>query len=155
MKTIEIFQQSILPAHIHDLINSVPADLPKKIDHVANVIHALQVEAKKLKSQEMELSHQRKALEFVVEQAESSIKEELRNEDRVEMTGELIKFTIHDSPPKLIIEDESLIPEVYKTEVIKKELRKDAIKDELRMGNEIPGAKLETGITLKTLVNKG
>lgn len=154
MKTVEIFQASILPAHLMEKINNVPSNAAAKIDHVASIINAINSEAKKLKHMEMELAAQRRSLEFVVEQAESSLKEEMSSEGMVELHGEMIKYSVSPSPHKLIIEDESQIPAEYKIEVLTTQIRKDVIKDELKLGTIIPGAKLEQGVTLKLSANK-
>ena len=153
MKTLELLKSPMLPQHILDKSKNVP-DGPAKIDHIAHLINLINAEAKKLKSQEMATAAQRKQLELLVETAESELKIEMSAEGICELQGEMIKYTLSNSPPKLIITDSALIPKEYMRETVTIEIRKDAIKDQLRLGDVIAGAHLETGMTLKLSAKK-
>ena len=155
MKALEILSAPTLPQVILDKAQQVPSEPAKKIDHIANMINAINTEAKKIKAQEAVLASGRKQLESLVERAEASLKEEMTAEGICELQGEMIKYTVGPSPHRLIIDDESAIPAEYKHEVVTVEIRKDAIKDELKLGSVIPGTRLEQGITLKLQANKG
>jgi hypothetical protein len=154
MKALEIFNTPTLPESILAKANNIPASYSQKIDHVATLMNMINAEAKKLKQQETVIATQRKSLEALVSQAEDSLKEEMSLEGLCEIQGELIKYTLSASNPRLVIEDEKLIPQEYKRDLVVTEIRKDAIKDELKMGTVIPGCKLEQGTTLKQMANK-
>ena len=149
MKALEIFKSAALPQAILDRALAVPAEAIKKVDHIASMINLINSEAKKIKSEEATLAAKRKTLELLVEMAESSIKEEMGAEGMCELQGEMIKYSLSTSPPRLIIDDQLLIPKEYMRETVVVEIRKDAIKDQLKLGDVIPGARLEYGTTLK------
>lgn len=154
MRALEIFKSPAIPKHILDKASNVPDEAAKKIDHIFNTINLINREAKEIKSQEADLAAKRKMLELLVNQAEDLIKEEMFAEGLCEINGEMIKYTLSASPHRLIIDDESLIPKEYKREIVITEIRKDAIKDELKIGAIIPGAHLEQNKTLKCSTNK-
>ena len=101
------------------------------------------------KAQEKELASERKNLELALEDAKTFIKEYMLTNGLAELEGSVVKYSISRSNPKLIIEDESLIPKIYKEETITTTIRKDAIKDQLKMGDDIPGCKIEDSFALK------
>ena len=59
-------------------------------------------------------------------------------------------LTLQKNPPKLIVDDEKAIPASYLTIVPEHtEVNKAELKDALKNGNEIPGARLECGTSLR------
>lgn len=152
MKAIKILEAGYgVRQEIQEKIESMlPAQSP--VDHLANLINLINGEAKKLKAQESLLAAERKNLEALVVMAEKAVFEEMQGDGLVELGGNLIKYVIKLNPHKLIIEDESLIPDIYKKQVTTVEIRKDAIKDEMKMGAEIPGCRLvqDQSLQLKT-----
>lgn len=112
------------------------------IRHVENAIESL-------KKEEEERRSRRKALEARVEEAKAFIKKYMLQEGLAELEGNVVKYSLAKSQPKLIIEDEKVIPEDYKQQTVITEIRKDAIKDQLKMGDQIPGCRLEDSFSLK------
>lgn len=151
MKAIKILEAG---AHGREIQSKIESMLPSQnpVDHLANIINLINSEIKQLKAKEALLAQERKHLEFLVGMAEKNVFDEMKNDGLVELGGSLIKYIIKLNPPKLVIENESLIPQDYKQQVVTTEIRKDAIKDELKMGAEIPGCRLvqEQSLQLKT-----
>ena len=59
-------------------------------------------------------------------------------------------LTLQKNPPKLIVDDEKAIPASYLTIIPEHtEVNKAELKDALKNGNEIPGARLECGTSLR------
>lgn len=112
------------------------------IRHVENAIESL-------KKEEDERRARRKALEARVEDAKAFIKRYMLQEGLAELEGNVVKYSLAKSQPKLVIEDEKVIPEDYKLQTVITEIRKDAIKDQLKMGDQIPGCRLEDSFSLK------
>lgn len=151
MKALQIIKSGSLNSSLKEKVESMlPAQSP--VDHLANLINLINGEAKRLKTQESLLAAERKNLEALVVMAEKAVFEEMQGDGLVELGGNLIKYVIKLNPHKLIIEDESLIPDIYKKQVTTVEIRKDAIKDEMKMGAEIPGCRLvqDQSLQLKT-----
>lgn len=151
MKALEIVKSAQgLPATLQSKIsNMLPSQSP--VDHLANLINLIEAEVKAFKSQEAHLASERKTLEALVAMANDSILQEMTDEGLTEVAGGLVKYVFRLNPASLVIEDETMIPAEYKRSIIVNEIRKDAIKDEMKMGREIPGCKLvqKTSIQLK------
>lgn len=112
------------------------------IRHVENAIDSL-------KKEEQERARRRKEMEAMVEDAKAYIKRYMLTEGLAELEGNVVKYTLAKAQPKLVIEDEKVIPNDYKQQTVITEIRKDAIKDQLKMGDMIPGARLEESFSLK------
>lgn len=112
------------------------------IRHIENAIDSL-------KKEEEERRTRRKSLEARVDEAKAFIKRYMLQEGLAELEGNVVKYTLAKSQPKLIVEDEKAIPEDYKLQTVITEIRKDAIKDQLKMGDQIPGCRLEDSFSLK------
>lgn len=152
MKALQIVKGAqVLPPELKLKIDSMlPSSNP--VDHLANVLNTISSHAKLLKTHENLISMQRKSLELLIQTAENTILQEMNEEGLTEIGGNLVKYSLKLNPHKLIIEDESLIPELYKDKITTLEIRKDKIKDEMKMGAEIPGCKLiqDVSVQLKT-----
>lgn len=148
---IEITESQSLTENLRLAIKEVQAPTP--VDKLATVMNLLEAEAKELKKQEAQIAAIRKTIELLQAQAETKIAEEMKENGLTEVAGQFVKYTFKKNPHKLIIEDESKIPNYFFEEVVVKQLRKDAIKDELKIGTEIAGCKLvqTESIQLKTV----
>lgn len=149
MKALELFKSQVLSPALLAKASSVPDGPAAKVDHVASMITAINKEAKAINMQEAELAAKRKALEQLVESAEEAIIKEMTEQKIEVLKGTLIQYTVPLCPHKLIIDNPSLIPKDYIRETIVLEIRKDALKDDLKLGALVAGAHLEQGITLK------
>lgn len=149
MKSLEVLQNEVLPDKILIFAKNVPEEASAKVDHMALLMNMIEVENNNLKKQEAELKAKRNKLEELIETAKLNIKEEMFSEGLCEIQGNLIKFSISNSNPKMIIEDEKSIPEKYRFETIVSNIDKEKIKEDLKLGKEVAGAKLEQGQTLK------
>jgi hypothetical protein len=108
----------------------------------------------KLKQEEDYLKIQRQNYEANLEEAKTFIKEYMKVNGLAEITGTVVKYSLSKSQPQLVIDDESVIPAEYKEETVVTKIRKDAIKDQLKMGDNIPGCYLRDTFALKVGVNK-
>lgn len=154
MKAITFLEGSALPVLINNYKSNIPEGYSERVDYVANIIKQINDAVKKIKLEEVNLVSKRRTLEALSAEAETMIREEMSSEGMCEMQGVYIKYTLSPSPHRLVIEDEKLIPNEYKRDIVTTEIRKDAIKDELKLGTIIPGARLEQGTTLKLTANK-
>lgn len=105
-----------------------------------------------LKKEETELVQKRKQVEDSIDKAKEFLKKYMIENGLAELEGTQVKYTLSKSNPKLIIENEKLIPKDYFVDTIVTTVRKDAIKDELKIGAEIPGCRLEESWALKVAV---
>lgn len=149
MKALEVLQNNFLPDKILIFSKNIPESQQEKVDHMALIINMIDGEISDLKKKENELKAKIKNYELIIESAKSQLKEEMFTEGLCEIQGKLIKFCIQNSNPKLIIENENDLPEKYKFDVITTNIDKEKLKNDLKSGLEIIGAKLEVGQTLR------
>jgi hypothetical protein len=131
-----------------DLVNILKhetASIDGAILYLKNLEHKVDA----LKEEEKKKATERKDIEAAIESAKVLVKQYMIEEGLVEVEGVNFKMILSKTNPKLIIEDEALIPKDYKQETIVTTVRKDALKDDLKVGAEIPGAKLEQSYALK------
>jgi len=122
------------------------------VDTAFKTIKTIESRIEELKKLEASYSKDRKSLEADLDHAKQFIKQYMIDTGLAELEGNVIKYTLSRGNPKLVISDESLVPKEYKLDTIVTTIRKDAIKDQLKMGDEIPGCTLEEVHTLKTVV---
>lgn len=124
------------------------------IDSTFAAIKDIEKRILEFKIEEESVASARRSLEFAVAGAKETIKKYMQDNGLCEISGDLVKYSLHKGNPSLNIEDESKIPTVYKEETITTKIRKDAIKDQLKMGDIIEGCSLSDTWVLKIGVNK-
>lgn len=122
--------------------NLVADDAFMKIREVETLVE-------EMKAEEAHLAKRRKTYEDAIKSAKEFIKDYMLEQGLAEITGQVVKYSLVKSNPTLVIEDESLIPEEYKETTFQTKVRKDAIKDQLKMGDNIAGCKLEESFHVK------
>lgn len=130
--------------------DQTPKTFEEACDTIAIMLDDVELKQKELKKTERDLSAKRKQFEAVQEKCELILKTEIRKLGLQEAGGHYFKFYIYDNPnPALEIEDEKLIDDKYKYQVVTTEIRKDLIKADLLAGREVKGAKLNQSIVLQ------
>lgn len=124
----------------------------QSVDDVFVTIKDLEKYHTNLKKEEAELVQKRKAVEDSIDKAKEFVKKYMIENGLAELEGTYVKYFLSKSNPKLVIEDEKLIPKDYLVDTITTTIRKDAIKDELKIGAEIPGCRLDESFALKVSV---
>ncbi len=122
---------------------------PQAVDAAVVTLNDAEKRASELKKQEQSIARERKEIEAQIEAAKAAIKDFMLNQGLAELEGSLVKYTLSKSAPKLIIEDDEVIPDIFKVSTITINVRKDAIKDQLKLGDNIPGCHLEDVFALK------
>ncbi len=121
----------------------------EKVDAYAYMIENLKERARYWDEKAALLKKYSKTCLSVVDRLKGNLKAYMMLEDRKEIAGDDVRFTLASMAPTLQY-DESLIPDAfYKTEVIRtldKELIKNAIKD----GHDVPGVTKVDVFSLRT-----
>lgn len=127
------------------------------VDNVYQLTKSFEDQVEKLKSEEKKISTDRKKLELYLENAKQFIKKYMVEQGLCELEGRTMVYKISNGNPKLLIKNPELIPEDYwqTTTTTTRETKNDAIKDQLKIGDSIPGCELEDTFTLKTVVKNG
>lgn len=135
------------------VIDNVGTALAEKAESYIFVTRRLEANAAFFKEEAEKYTRAAKALCNASDRLKDKLKEAMVATGKDEIIGDTMKIVLSDSQPKLVVEDETKIPQSFK--IVKYEIDKSRIKDLLKTGEEIPGASLETGKTLRTYINKG
>lgn len=127
------------------------------VDNVYQLTKSFEEQVEVLKAEEKKISQDRKKLELYLENAKQFIKKYMVENGLAELEGRTMVYKLSNGNPKMLIKDAALIPEEYwqTTTTTTRETKNDAIKDQLKMGDVIPGCELEETFTLKTVVKNG
>lgn len=166
-KTLELIKQDLLNLQARLIenegsldqileleLNQITENLQKKADHYAYRIDRLEHIAKFWEDKEREAYDVKKAILKHIEDMKSKIKDTMKELDLKEIKGEQYNFKTKFGIPKLITEPEILPREYYITETITKP-DNERIKQDLKSGKEIDGAKLIYNQALLIGVNRG
>lgn len=72
-----------------------------------------------------------------------------------ELVGKDYKWKLVSNAPSLIVDNPDLIPSEFIEIVQTKKIMSDKLKDALKSGKAVPGARLESGSHVRSFVNKG
>jgi hypothetical protein len=116
------------------------SEIVAKRDRVGEFLERLDAEAKAIREAEKRLAARRAGYEKVAECVRSSIFQMMQDAGIVRVEGKLFSFAIRKNPPRVEINDESLIPAEFVS--YEPRIDKRAIKDRIEEGKTIPGAEL-------------
>ena len=134
-----------LSVDIAKAVEKIQGDFNQKAISVAtvwrdfgNYIAQIKAEKERLTALEKRVETQQKRIEDYLTQA-------CEMTGTVEIRGVYANITFRNNPPKVVFDDESLIPEEYITETVKieKSISKTKIKEAIQSGIEVAGAHLE------------
>lgn len=129
--------------------------LSLKIDSIKNVLDGLALDSKYFKEKELEFKEAFQVCENAIDRLKTWVKVIMKKFNEPMLQGKDYKFRVKKTTPKVLVYDETMIPAPYKRVVQKIEVDKEKIRQDLQMGIEIPGAKLEESFALFTEINKG
>ena len=132
---------------VTDTLDGIRGEIEEKAKNVAMYIGNIESTAKAIKEQEKAMSERRKRLEAQAEGIRRYLKDKMQECEISKIECPFFTMSIKKNPPKLVI-DESQLDRNYTEAVITYKPKKDVIKQELKAGNEIQGAKLEQGTRL-------
>lgn len=153
MKALALIQtekQDILLRAL-EAIGPVPVEAAQKIDYMAKLNDFIEQEAASLAEEIKAAQTKKRSIEKAGETLAKFVKSEMSEEGLCSIEGDLFRFNLSDSQGKLIIDDETLIPdEFFVTETIKSPNTK-LIKAMLESGQMIEGCSIEKGhrLTIK------
>ncbi len=70
------------------------------------------------------------------------------------ISGDDATFKLSKRPDRVEVYDEATLPDMYKRPVLKYEIDKDKLKDDLLRGLQVPGARLASVIALLPQIRK-
>ena len=129
------------------LFNEIEAELKDKADNVRIVLSKLDKDIEFLDEEIKRLQQRKKAIQKNKENLKSLLALALYQAGIDKLKTSKATFYFVPTPPRVVINDESLIPDEFK--VTKIEIDKQKLKEALKKGLEIKGATLEQNETLR------
>jgi aspartyl/asparaginyl-tRNA synthetase len=126
-----------------------------KVDGYGAIIDRIEATADYWKSQADKCKTVEKSLNNLSASLKNNLKNYMLTNQQKELSAQHYKFVLSSVKEKLVIEDEKAIPEEFKIQTISYDLNKDKISECLRVGQSVPGAKLEGGFSLRKYLNRG
>lgn len=148
-KIVEAPIHTFIPEYLRIDFENKPTNEKESVDYIARLFSAIQGHAEDIKNEEKALSAKRRQYESTLELFQNLFKEELKDLGLAELKGNNFQFSLYESGnPALIIEDEKILPEKYKKQIISIEIDKNLLKADLLYGLEIAGAKIKRSMVL-------
>lgn len=132
------------------LADIVAGEIEHKAENVCKFLRVVETTAEQFKEEEKRISAARKALENKAERVKEYIKESMLNADIEKLSAGTFKLSVSLSPGSVAIDDIASIPARFLT-VIPEQYQPDkaAIKAAIKAGEEVTGAHIEAGYTLR------
>jgi len=127
--------------------------LPNKADGYAYVCEDLAHKVDMLKSRAKIYAHAAKGLERHIDWMKAKMKSALEIIDGQEIRGLEHRWKLMGAKDRVIIDDESLIPDRYMETTIIRTPMKDILYMELKLDKPIPGCHLESSTYAKSYIN--
>lgn len=132
------------------LADIVAGQIEQKAENVCKFLTVLETTAEQFKAEEKRISTARKALENKAERVREYIKESMLNADIEKLSAGTFKLSVSLSGGSVVIDDPESIPPRFVT-VIPEQYQPDkaAIKAAIKAGEDVTGAHIEAGYTLR------
>ncbi|MBK1642854.1 hypothetical protein CKO12_13440 [Chromatium okenii] len=143
------------PATLHQLVQDTLDQLQldeqftDKALAVACYVRETELEAEAVKATETSIRNRRKQLECRSEFLRNYLITQLQKVNKTELKSNQIVVRLRKTPARIIVDDESMIPDQFKEVETLTHIRKNWMQEKLRLGvDSIPGVHLETGVSL-------
>lgn len=132
---------------ISDTLEGIEGQLQEKATNVAKFMRSLEATASAIKEAEQKMAQRRKAIESRADWLKDYLKRNMEHSGITKIESPWFVLSIQKNPPSVVIDDESLIPDEFKSEVVTVKIDKASIKKACASG-EVSGAHLEQGTRL-------
>lgn len=136
------------PETLRDTMEAVSGELEEKAEGYGCVIRQLEYDAAALATEIKRLTNRKRAIEENVQAMKSRLQDAMTATGKTKLKTSLFSFAVRKNAPALTVTDEDKIPERYWV-LPEPVLDKTALKDDLKAGQEIPGATLTQGESLQ------
>lgn len=131
-------------------IEALGMALEKKAENIVHFISELEMFKGAAKAEEKRLADRRKAVENRVVHLKDYMKRCLESADLMEVTAGTHKIKIQANPPKVVVDCEASLPPKFFIVIPETtQLDKKAVADALKKGEEVKGAHLARGTSLR------
>lgn len=135
---------------IADTLEGESGDLIEKGKNVAAVFRNLESDAKQIKEAEQQLAERRKAIEKRAESLKNYLKTNMEVAGISKIECPWFVVSIAQNPESVTVDDEESIPRDYFKEIpVSYQLDKSLLKQAIKDGFTVPGARLTRGTSLR------
>lgn len=152
LETLLLESSGEITAEIESYLAVKDTQLPDKVDSYYFIMEKMENNEAYYKAQAEKFAAAAKTFKNARETLKERLKLAMREMSVDEISGHSFRFKLSNTKPKLIVEDEKLIPKEYFVQTISTTLEKDRLLEDLKIG-QIPGAKLEPSYSLRDYVN--
>lgn len=144
-------REDLDPEVLHDTLDAINDALEDKADNIAAWIDELTNAAKRKKVKADEWKSSAKADLNRAENLKQYLIQELNYAGKKKVETDRFLLSTRNNAPSTVIDDETLIPDTFKTKKVTKSVDKTAIKEAIKLGEDVPGAHLQASqsITIK------
>ena len=144
-----------LTPDIEKALDVLSNKLPDKADGYKFVIDDLKAQADLWNERAATLTRIAKTFITYTDRMKYSLKMACINLGVEELVGKDFKWKLVNNAASLIVDNPDVIPSEFIEIVQTKRVRSDLLKEALKAGKTVPGARLETGSHVRSFVNKG
>ncbi len=127
-------------------LDELEGEITEKADNIVRYMRNLGAEADALKTEENRLYQKRRAVENKIERLKAYLAAQMMMAGLHELKAGIFKLRFQPTTPAISIIDESALPEKFW--IVWREASKQAIKEAIRNGEEVPGIEIQRGETL-------
>jgi hypothetical protein len=147
---LSMIQDSDVPSKaMLDTLDSIQDALNVKVEGIGKMLRMLDADVEILKAEEKRLADRRKAIENKQKQIKEYVRYQLEAAGFTEIKSPLITVKVQTNPPAVEITNRDAIPRRFIKTTIVEDVDKNAIKEAIKDGQEVPGAILLQGKSLR------
>jgi len=134
-----------------DTLESLEMEFTEKASNIARWVRDLEGDSEKIDAEIARLRSKKSAVDRKVESLKEYVRSTMIASGRTKIDDGVNTWRTQNNPPSVVVDSEESIPLCYYTEKVVRNLDKNAIKQAIVAGCEIPGAHLAqtVGIRLK------
>ncbi len=133
---------------VNDTLEALSDEIETKAINVTKFMRNMEATAKAIKEAEAEMAKRRKSLENRVKWMKNYLKGSMEHTGITKIECPYFKLSIQKNPDAVNILDETKIPVQFKEQVVNWKIDKIAIKNAIKSGETVAGAKLINGTRL-------
>lgn len=130
-------------------LDALASAFTDKAEDISKLIRNLESDAAAYDEESKRLSANKKTAQNRITSLKRYIQDNMTALDLKQLKAGVFKLGVQKNPPRVVIEDESRLPEQYLEQFTETRIDKSAIKDALQQGTVVPGAHLEQGESLR------
>lgn len=130
-------------------LTEIKGSMVDKCANIAGLMKSLEVDAAAIKAEEKRLAERRRLAENKIAWLKGYIQEAMEATGQDKIKTPLWTFSLQKNPPAVIVDDMGKLPKIFVVETISQTPDKKAIKEAIISGQDVPGAYISQGVSLR------